>query len=255
MSSPIAITGASNFERAESLAGTPPSKGLYIPVHRRTPSASSAPSSYQDRNHLSAWTVGRKSPSPRPRSVSPALVRYHDSYTTMTMPSSPSSPRATIPHVKKIPGMYTLTELLALSSSPFVNDALSPTQRAQVEAHVPLMTRKSSSAHSASPSPSAVPSSSSDPVSPPTTPSDLLGEAQGQKKADTHRRRRSGRKAPHAKARVPPTVATDVEGRRRRNAYGASWGWVSPSSTPTASAVASEKLERESWRPRVVVAA
>lgn len=35
--------------------------------------------------------------------------------------------------------MHTLTELLAHLSSPSVNDALSPFQRAQVEAHVPTL--------------------------------------------------------------------------------------------------------------------
>ncbi|KAI0760595.1 hypothetical protein C8Q74DRAFT_1297542 [Fomes fomentarius] len=116
--------------------------------------------------------------------------------------------------------------LVQLLSS--VNATLSHAWRSQVEAHIPLTHH---------------PYILLRPLHLP-----VIREVQDQKKFDTHRRRRSRRKAPHAKGRVPPTVATDVEARRRRNTYGASWGWASPSSTTTTSAAASDKLERESWR-------
>ncbi|KAI0717048.1 hypothetical protein C8Q76DRAFT_795277 [Earliella scabrosa] len=254
MSSPIAITNP----RAQSPAQT--QTGLYIPVHRRNPSASSAPASFQEREFLSPKAhQTRRSPAPRPRSVSPAFTRYHDMPMSPRTPLTPMTPRlnANIPHASTIPHdhaharVYALTELLALSSSP--STGLSPAQRAQVETHVPFMTRKPSS-KSASPKSSspkskpapADPSSNPSPAVPsPTDPNPSPVESQSQKKADAQRRRRSGRKAPSAKARAVVAAAADVDGRRRRAAYGAGWGWA-----------AAPLSESGSWRAeRVAVAA
>ena len=166
-----------------------------------------------------------------------------------------ASPRssADIPPVSKIPRVYALTELLALASSP----SLSPSQRAQLDAHIPFMTRKSPSTKS-SPSTPSSPSPSPTSSSPVTPEKPLDGQTQTQKKADPQqqqqRRRRSGRKAPNAslKVRVP---ADTVEGRRRRSAYGAGWGW--PAAPLDGGRTRNElgfESQSESWRAERLVA-
>ncbi|KAI0718673.1 hypothetical protein C8T65DRAFT_737028 [Cerioporus squamosus] len=211
MSSPITISPRSQAQTAsaarslDSATSVQGQTGLYVPVHRRTSSTSSAtsatsPASFHDRAYLlpdqrrSKSRSQSRSPALRTRSVSPlpAHVRpRHVSQAPMT-PLTPLNPRtnANIPPASKIPGVYALTELLALASSP--STGLSPAQRAQVDAHILFMTRKSSSTTSAYPS-----------SSPETNPKPLDGQNQTQnqgKKADAQqqRRRRSGRKAPNA---------------------------------------------------------
>ncbi|KAI0353943.1 hypothetical protein OH77DRAFT_1406115 [Trametes cingulata] len=186
MSSPIAIPVANNTRRASAIARSLPdnASGLYVPVHRRGASASSLP---------------ERTSKPRPRSVSPSCPASHDRRISAHIP-----PASTIPQAR----IYSLTQLLALSSSPAVG--LSPPQRAQVDSHIPLMfSRTSSSSRSTK-------TKTTDP-----------GHADTQKKQPdaSPRRRRTGRKPSATKSRVPVAVGTDVEGRRRRTAYGAGWGW------------------------------
>ncbi|KAI0363668.1 hypothetical protein BV20DRAFT_975397 [Pilatotrama ljubarskyi] len=80
--------------------------------------------------------------------------------------------------------------------------------------------------------------------------------AETQKKPDASRRRRTGRKPSSAKSRVPVSIGTDVEERRRRAAYGAGWGWS------VAERAAGQRAEfgrippqGQSWRAAPVVAA
>ncbi|RDX51737.1 hypothetical protein OH76DRAFT_1470826 [Lentinus brumalis] len=254
MSSPITIsssrTQTETLSAARSLdSATPIQKNLYVPVHRRNPSTSSvtsAPSFFHDHASLglspNQHCSQSRSPAFRARSISPLPVhaRHHDVATPKSTTTTPiSRTNANIPPASKIPRVYTLTELLALSSSPSVG--LSPSQRAHVDAHIPFMTRKSSSTKS---SPSSSPTSN---------PTPLVKPLDSQKKADTQRRRRSGRKAPNAslKSRVP----ADVEGRRRRNAYGAGWGWPAAPLDGSRNVLGFESRS-ESWRAeRLVVAA
>ncbi|KAI0628585.1 hypothetical protein C8Q77DRAFT_1162004 [Trametes polyzona] len=197
MSSPIAIPVTSN-SRAVAARSVPTDFGrAYVPVHRRGASASSLPDHSQLRAaRLSAPTTGARSPSP----AKTTFNRY-DPLALADIPHESTIPQARI---------YSLATLLSLSSSPSVG--LSSSQHAQVASHIPLMLRRS-------PSPSS-PSSSPSKKTPSTTP------AESPKKPEAApRRRRTGRKPSAAKARVPPALGADVGDRRRRNAYGAGWGW------------------------------
>ena len=177
MSSPIAIP-STNTQRAQSPNGAARSlpgnaSGLYVPVHRRGASTSSTSSS-SFSEHGSLSPVARAT-GPRTRSVSPMphnsrsqsrfgkrhLGTFSASDTTNHEPETdkgravadaspmPSPRSANIPLTPKIPNTYTITELLALSSSPA---HFTPAQRAQIDAHIPFMTRKRSSKPSPSPS-------------------------------------------------------------------------------------------------------
>ncbi|RPD54980.1 hypothetical protein L226DRAFT_571623 [Lentinus tigrinus ALCF2SS1-7] len=281
MSSPIAISSsrtraqpaASNVARSLPGDSTHHQTGLYVPVHRRNPSASSAtsaPSSFfRDSSAFLSPNPRRarsKGPSAsRARSVSPLPARerhYHanafDAPRSPKSPITPLTPLTTrtdenIPQdSSKIPRVYALTELLALAHAPSSSTALSPSQRAQLDAHIPFMTRKSSSSNrnpKSSPSPSSSPAPAAKPLDGPT-------QTQPQKKAEQQqRRRRSGRKAPNAslKTRVP---ADSIEDRRRRhaNAYGAGWGWPAGPLDGSRNVLGFESQSR-SWRAAPLVAA
>ncbi|KAI0754197.1 hypothetical protein C8Q80DRAFT_1265870 [Daedaleopsis nitida] len=255
MSSPIAIPRVALSDARVDSQSSP--TGLYVPVHRRTPSASSASSlssSFDDGAHLGLAPNahrGRRSPAPRTRSVSPAFARQHDhSHMRRPDPITPATPTtfnalcapAPIPQASKIPNVYSLTELLALSSSPLVG--LSEHQLDAVRAHIPFMTRKSSSPSasskskpkskpsSASSSPTASPAPNPAPLeehSPAPAPAPVPVPAPVASEKQRRLRRTARRNAPSGKPRprVSPAVSTDVESRRRRGANGAGWGWAS----------------------------
>ncbi|PIL23169.1 hypothetical protein GSI_14478 [Ganoderma sinense ZZ0214-1] len=251
MSSPIAIHSINTnttFQSAHgpnmasrSLPGN--ASGLYVPVHRRGASTSSTSSSssgyFFERGSLSP--IARPTHD-RTRSVSPMprTPRSPRAFGKRHLDVSPAaSPRAAdIPLASMIPNTYTISQLLALSSSIA---PLSPSNRAQIDAHIPLMTRRLKSSSPSSPAPSSS-SVSSSPVSEtaalPTAPapaSTPKPSADAQK-----RRRRPGRKNSGGKPRVAPALGTDVEERRRR--HGANWGW------------AVHAPEQDSWRSSHAVA-
>ncbi|TBU40656.1 hypothetical protein BD309DRAFT_967008 [Dichomitus squalens] len=240
MSSPIAIPSVSTNTQRESSPNTAArslpgdhTNGLYVPVHRRGASASSTSSS-SFPEHGSLSPVAR-STGPRTRSVSPMPRTPRSPSRTgkrhLDISPMPSPRPANIPLASKIPNTYTLTELLALSSSPA---PLTPSQRMQIDAHIPFMTRRPSKAK-------AAPSGSSAPSSPPSTTAPLPTPtpapiAKSNADAQKTRRRRPGRKNSSGKPRVAPAVGADVENRRRRVA---NWGWA---------AHGGSTLEQESWR-------
>ncbi|KAH9852397.1 hypothetical protein C2E23DRAFT_868850 [Lenzites betulinus] len=226
MSSPISIPAVNKSRGDSAAARSLPThvngSNVYIPVHRRN--ASSLP----ERSDIHAHFPSGTGPLPMARAPSPSTQ-----YQTPHRNASADIPLASIiPQART----YSFAALLAFSSSRTAS--LSPSQHAQVAAHLPLMLRRGA------PSP---PSHSRSPAR--MTPAAELP----QRKADAPlRRRRTGRKPAGAKARVPPSVGADVEERRRRTAYGAGWGW-SP-----AERVAGKRIEfgGESWRTaRVPVAA
>ncbi|KAM5543510.1 hypothetical protein V8D89_002761 [Ganoderma adspersum] len=258
MSSPIAIptiNSTTDYQSAHSLNMAPRSlpgnaNGLYVPVHRRGGSASSI-SSISSGSFLER---GSLSPSARPtngrtRSVSPLprTPRSPRAFSQRHLDVSPApSPRAAnIPLASMIPNTYTISQLLALS---FLPAPFSQLQREQIDAHIPLMTRKpkSSSPSSAAPFSS---STSSSPVSEtaalPTAPAPAQkSTAKSNPDAQKTRRRRPGRKNSGGKPRIAPALGTDVEERRRR--HGATWGWAAHAGDHGSAP------EQESWRSHAV---
>ncbi|KAI0667267.1 hypothetical protein C8Q78DRAFT_1054975 [Trametes maxima] len=215
MSSPIAIPSPNCRSRETSPAARSlpaSSSGLYVPVHRRGASASYSPDRIAS---LSTRNITAKS---RTRSASPFASNHLDN---TSIPAA-----STIPTASRI---YSPSALLALSSSPSIG--LSPSQRAQVDAHVPLMLSRTTSP---SPRPNKVTGGRADSQKPDST-------------SEAPRRRRTGRKP---NVRVAPAVSADVDGRRRRSTpYGAGWGWI------PAERMAGQRAEfrrvpiqEESWR-------
>ncbi|KAH9923020.1 hypothetical protein B0H21DRAFT_161072 [Amylocystis lapponica] len=166
MSAPVDIPRTSSA--AASSSGSP-SSGLYVPIHKRN-----AP-------------VSPESPprSPR-RGVSPA-ARAPRSLAASAIAHRASSPTP-IPTQSKIPTIYSIPTLLALSASPSARITLE--QQAHIERHFSSIALRTARAPAA-------------------------------EKAPADRRRRAGRKASGAK-KLAPSVGEDVESRRRR--HGA-WGW------------------------------
>ncbi|KAI9062116.1 hypothetical protein FKP32DRAFT_1555989, partial [Trametes sanguinea] len=209
MSSPIAIPRATknnsvrrygddahhDHTAARSLPTN--TSGVYVPVHRRGASASSLP----EARRLSAGRPNERNAQSRTRSVSPTSTNRYNLLASATIPAATMIPQT---HTLT----YSITDLLALSSSPAVG--LSPSQRSLVDSHIPLMMSRVSPPRTKK----AAQTTTTTPASP---------EAQQQKKSESSpRRRRTGRKPSGAKARVPSAVGADV---RRRAAYGAGWGW------------------------------
>ncbi|EIW54816.1 uncharacterized protein TRAVEDRAFT_73917 [Trametes versicolor FP-101664 SS1] len=222
MSSPIAIPISNTSRRVAMVARSlpaPTTGGLYVPVHRRGASASSLP------EHS---VLHSRRPS------SPISVNRFDLLALADIP-----PASTIPQTHT----YSLTSLLSLSSSPHAG--LSPSQHAQVAAHLPLMLARSSS-----------PSRTAKPKPAESVDVDAPARADAPAKTDVARRRRTGRKSSSAKARMPSAVGADVEGRRRRTAYGAGWGW-SAAERVTGQRVDFGRVPQreESWRATRVLAA
>ncbi|KAI0641345.1 hypothetical protein C8Q79DRAFT_304443 [Trametes meyenii] len=216
MSGPIAIPSSNRRSRETSPAARSlpaSSSGLYVPVHRRGASASYSSDS------ISSISTRDMTPKSRTRSASPFASNHLDNIHIPTASTIPTASR-----------IYSPSALLALSSSPSIG--LSPVQRAQLDAHIPLMLPRASSLSPRS-----------------KTITGERAHADSRKRDSTSeapRRRRTGRKA---NARVAPAVSADVDGRRRRNAYGAGWGW-SP-----AERIAGQRAEfgrvpirGESWR-------
>ena len=146
-----------------------------------------------------------------------------------------------------IPNTYTISQLLALSSSPA---PFSQPRQERIDAHIPFMTRKPKSSSPSSSTPSSSPASSSPVSEIPPLPT-VMVPAPAQKSnpdAQKTRRRRPGRKNSGGRPRVAPALGTDVEERRRR--YGTNWGWIAHVGSGGAS-------EQENWRshPAVVVVA
>ncbi|KAI0761314.1 hypothetical protein BD413DRAFT_591616 [Trametes elegans] len=206
MSSPIAIPRATKSDdaRAPSPAS---SAGVYVPVHKRGASASSLPG--RDSVRLAV-----PSPKTRARSVSPSTNNRYDLLSANIPPASMIPTKQTQTQAQAQAPIYSFSTLLALASSPAVG--LAPAQRAQVDAHIPLMMSRTSPRASparAKKSPSATATTA---PAPPAAPEE-------KRRADAPaRRRRTGRKQGGARA-APDTV----EGRRRqRHPYGAGWGWA-----------------------------
>ncbi|KZT07042.1 uncharacterized protein LAESUDRAFT_725386 [Laetiporus sulphureus 93-53] len=164
MSSPIAIPRRSSPARsaaADSPVGSP--TGLYVPVHKR--SASSSPSTS---------TIRSNSPPRSPRAA------VHQPLTIMPMGA-------------KVPFVYDMIELLALSASPLVG--LSPSQREHLAQLLPL----------------TAPNSAASPKEMTPNPN-----------ASARRRRpAAGRRSTNAK-KLAMEVHTDVESRRKRHGQ---FGW------------------------------
>ncbi|OCH89281.1 hypothetical protein OBBRIDRAFT_835917 [Obba rivulosa] len=188
MSSPVPIPRASSATAAPSSSASP--SGLYIPIHKRTPSAASParpespPRKAQAHHEPSrSWAHARPCRSPTPRPPAPAA--------TASSRSSPAPiPAPKIP-VSKRPNTYSISDLLSLSRSPLVG--LSPAQLAHVAALVPAMLP-------AAPKPGEQPA----------------------------RRRRAGRKVKNAKMLAQAAIGTDVESRRRRHGAGGWQGELHP---------------------------
>ncbi|KAI1783299.1 hypothetical protein LXA43DRAFT_931471 [Ganoderma leucocontextum] len=261
MSSPIAIPAANSNSHSQTQSEHSPNmaarslpgnaSGLYVPVHRRGGSASSISSTsssfFLERGSLSPIAhptnprMRSVSPMPRtPRSPHAFGKRHLDAF------PAPSPRTANIPLASMIPNTYTIPDLLALSSSPAL---LSPPQSGQIDAHIPLMSRKpsKSSSPSSAPSSSAAssPSSTTAPLPKPAPVPVRAAKSNSTPDAQKMRRRRPGRKNSGGKPRVAPAVGADIEERRRR--HGANWGWNAHGGA--------NAPELESWRSHAVAVA
>ncbi|OBZ67548.1 hypothetical protein A0H81_12212 [Grifola frondosa] len=122
MSSPIDIPRASSSS-AHSSSGSP--TGLYVPIHKRV-SSSSSPATRPEVLPLRSSNASPSSRRAKRASVTPVLTTSQRSDSHIHIPT---------PH--KIPHIYSTTELLALSASPFVR--LASAQRARVQQLLPTM--------------------------------------------------------------------------------------------------------------------